>query len=81
VGREEEKVERRRRRRRKREIGRLLDHAEEASAAAFRVYGRKILCNRWWFQGLEIWLVVRFCGSGRVVFLWSSRSVWRQLRP
>jgi hypothetical protein len=34
VGREEEKVERRRRRRRKREIGRLLDHAEEASAAA-----------------------------------------------
>jgi hypothetical protein len=46
VGREEGKVERRRR---KREIGRLLDHAEEASAAAFRVYGRKILCNWWWF--------------------------------
>jgi hypothetical protein len=73
-------VERRRRRRRKREIGRLLDHAKEASAAAFRVYGRKILCNRWWFQGLEIGLVVRFCGSRRVVFLWSSTSVWRQLR-
>jgi len=79
VGREEGKVERRRRRR-KREIGRLLDHAEEASAAAFRVYGRKILCNWWWFQGLEIWLVLTFCGSRRVVFLWSSRSVWRQLR-
>ncbi len=79
MGREEGKLERSRRRR-KREIGRLLDHAEEASATAFRVYGRKILCNRWWFQGLEIWLVLRFCGSRRVVFLWSSRSVWRQLR-